>query len=238
MTNLDSERFWDEKARENALYYVDNRLDYGSPDDAAFWSGGPDVLDRVLGMVGITVAPDDEVLDIGCGVGRLTRVFAQRARKAYGLDVSSEMLKLAREHNAGIDNIEWLHGDGRSLSVLGDDTVDGCFSHVVFQHIPDPAITLDYIRDMGRVLRPGGWAVFQISMDPTVHQPPRPGPRERVMSLLGRGQERTDGAWWGSAVDGDGLRAAARDGGLQIERLLDEGTQFATVLARAESSSA
>ena len=51
-------------------------------------------------------------------------------------------------------------------------SVDGCFSHVVFQHIPDPPITLNYVREMGRVLRPGGWALFQVSNDPTIHQPP------------------------------------------------------------------
>lgn len=226
MPNRVSERYWDERARENALYYVDNRVDYANPDEEAFWRGGGEALDLMLTAVDHAVAPTEVVADIGCGVGRMTRALASRARHVYGIDVSSEMLALARRHNAHLANVEWLHGDGESLSVLEDAAVDGCFSHVVFQHIPDPRVTLAYVTDMGRVLRPAGWALFQVSMDPTVHRRPW---RDR---LRGRLRGRDDSAWSGSWVDEAALRAAAAAGGLAIERLLDPGTQYATVLAR------
>jgi SAM-dependent methyltransferase len=113
--------------------------------------------------------------------------------------------------------------------VVADASVDGCFSHVVFQHIPDPEITLNYVREMGRVLRPGGWALFQVSNDPKIHQPPG-GLRAKVKAALSGG--RDDKAWWGSWVETDDLRAAAADGGLDVERIDGEGTQFMTVLAR------
>jgi ubiquinone/menaquinone biosynthesis C-methylase UbiE len=229
VTGADSERFWDEKARENALFFVDNRLDYDDPDSDAFWSGGDVVLDQMLDLAGLRLAPGETVLDIGCGVGRLTRALSHRVERVYGLDVSSEMLARAREHNADLENVEWLHGDGSGLGVLGDGSVDGCLSHVVFQHIPDPAVTLSYVREMGRVLRPGGWALFQVSTDPEVHRPKRSGLRARLKALFGR---EPDAAWWGSAVDPAALQAAADSGGLDIERMLGEGTQFTTVLAR------
>jgi SAM-dependent methyltransferase len=229
VSGAESERYWDERARENALFYVDNEIDYDDPDTDEFWRRGEGVVDRMLDAVGLSVAADATVVDIGCGVGRLTRVLAARARHVYGVDVSREMLELARRHNAELRNVEWLHGDGQGLGVLGDASVDGCFSHVVFQHIPDPAITLEYVREMGRVLRPGGWALFQVSTDPDVHRPRVPL-RARLKRLLGRGPD--DRAWWGSAVDGAALRAAAEQGGLALERILDEGTQFTTVLAR------
>lgn len=69
------------------------------------------------------------------------------------------MLELAREHNPALDAVEWIHGDGTSLEPLADASADACFSQVVFQHIPDPEITLGYVAEMGRVLRPGGSAV-------------------------------------------------------------------------------
>jgi SAM-dependent methyltransferase len=234
VAEVDSERYWDERARENALYFVDNEIGYDDPDTDAFWSRGEQVVERMLGMVELTVGADQTVLDIGCGVGRLTRALASRAGRVYGLDVSREMLELAKRHNPELENVEWLHGDGAGLTVLSDSSVDGCFSHVVFQHIPDPEITLSYVREMGRVLRPGGWALFQVSSDPSAHRKPT-RLRERAKSILGRGGGADqDRAWWGSAVEMGALRAAAADGGLAVEQVFDEGSQYTTVFARRQ----
>src|SRR4051794_17275989 len=43
VNGAESQRYWDAKARENALYYVDNKLDYESPDTDDFWRHGDDV---------------------------------------------------------------------------------------------------------------------------------------------------------------------------------------------------
>jgi SAM-dependent methyltransferase len=227
-------RFWDERAREDAWYFVDSRLDYRSPDTERFWRGGQEVVDLILGTVGVRIEPTDVIVDIGCGLGRLSRAMAARASRVIGLDVSQEMIKRARQLNADVPNVEWVVGDGESLSGIADGSVDGVFSHVVFQHIPDPRITLGYVREMGRVLRPDGWAAFQVSTNPDVHRARRPL-RERVLALAGqapRGQE--DPSWLGSAVGLDDLRAAAADSGLVLERVEDPGSQFCTVLARRE----
>ncbi len=225
-------RFWDERAREDAWYFVDSRLDYRSPDAERFWRGGEEVVALILGTVEVTIEPADVILDIGCGLGRLSRAMAAGAQRVIGIDVSSEMLERARELNCDLDNIEWVHGDGVSLRGVDDESVDGVFSHVVFQHIPDPQITLGYVREMGRVLRPGGWAAFQVSTNPSVHRARR-SPTQRLLALAGRaprGQENP--SWLGSAVELDALHAAAADGGLTLERIEGPGTQFCTVLAR------
>lgn len=221
------QRYWDSRARENALYFVDTGVGYDDPDVDAFWRRGEEVVDRMASRAGVAISPDAVVVDIGCGVGRLTRALAARAGRVYGLDVSAEMLARAREHNAELENVEWVQGSGHDLSGIPDASADGCFSHVVFQHIPDPEVTLAYVRDMGRVLRPGGWALFQVSTDPSVHQRPG-GLRARAKALLGG----DDSAWWGSAVELDAVRRAAAEGALVIESVLDEGTQYTTVLGR------
>lgn len=95
------------------------------------------------------------------------------------------------------DNVEYLLGDGESFRGIEDASADACVSHVVFQHIPDPEITLAYVREIGRVLRPGGWAAFQVSNDHRIHR--------RRTGLEGLGI-------WGRALIGRGPRKPGRPG--------------------------
>jgi SAM-dependent methyltransferase len=145
------------------------------------------------------------------------------------------MLERARAHNEGLAGVEWLQCDGRTITGVADASADGVFSHVVFQHLPDAAITLGYVAEMGRVLRPGGWAAFQVSNDPSIHRPGG-GTRalaHRALSALGRRPKgSTHAAWLGSAVDLGALRRTAGDAGLAIERVVGEGTQYCLVLLR------
>jgi SAM-dependent methyltransferase len=227
---VDMQAYWDEKAREDAFYFVDNRLDYGSPDVERFWAGGEEALTLLLDIAGASIGPDDVIVDIGCGLGRLSRAAARRSARVHAIDVSEEMLHRATELNAELDNVDWIHGDGRTLQPIEDASVDGCISLVVFQHIPDPAITLGYIREMGRVLRPGGWAAFQVSTDARIHRPNQ-GFRERLLALAGRGPRgQRNPSWVGSAVDLEDLRATAGECGLEVVRTEDPGTQYCTVL--------
>lgn len=227
--------FWDRRAREDPLYFIDNRLRYGHPDRERFWARGEEDLEALLAALGVELGPTDTVVEIGCGVGRLTRGIAARARRVVALDVSPRMIELARVENASLDEVTWLEGDGRSLRGIADGVADACLSHVVFQHIPDPAVTLGYVAEMGRVLRPGGWAGFGVSNDPRVHRSPAPRPKvaSRLAGRLGRGpREQAHPAWLGSAVALSDVRSAAARGGMRVERVSGEGTQFCLVLAR------
>jgi SAM-dependent methyltransferase len=140
------------------------------------------------------------------------------------------MLAQAREANADAANVTWIHGDGTTLTGIDDGSVDGVFSWVVLQHVPEPEIVLGYIEEMGRVLKPHGWAAFQVSTDPNVHQPR--GIAERAKQALGKGPKgQADPAWLGTAVDPADLRATVLDSGLRVKQLLNEGTQFCLVHA-------
>jgi SAM-dependent methyltransferase len=231
------ERFWDARAREDAYYFVDSRLEYRSPDEEAFWAGGEEALDKLLGVLEApAIDGDDVVVDIGCGLGRLTRPLAERAARVIALDVSSEMIERARGLNEHLENVEWLHGDGESLRPVEDGSVDACVTHVVFRHIPDPAITLEYIREMGRVLKPGGFAAFELSnkKEPHVHR--SSGRFRALAALVGRAPKGvTDPAWVGSYVDLADLRRTVNEAGLVLERVVGEGTDFCVVLVRKSS---
>lgn len=228
--------FWDARAAEDAYYYVDNRLDYGSPDTERFWSQGAKDLVTLLSRAGARIDPGDEVVEIGCGLGRLTRGLAGRASHVRALDVSGEMIRRARDLNADLGNVTWIHGDGVSLDGIATESADACVSHVVFQHVPDPEVTLEYVREMGRVLRPGGWSAFQVSTDPDVHSR---SPLQRLRSRMGslrprRPRGTADKFWLGSAVSLGALEAAGRSAGLVMASVHGAGSQYCVVrLTRA-----
>jgi ubiquinone/menaquinone biosynthesis C-methylase UbiE len=226
--------FWDERAKEDAFFFVDNRLDYRNPDIARFWEMGVSDLRRVFEIAGVAIKPGDTIVDIGCGLGRLTRAaLTLGAGQVHAIDVSQEMLERAREYNAELDNVTWVHGDGSSLAGIPDAVADGLFSHVVFQHIPDPQITLSYVQEMGRVLKPGAWAAFQVSTDPAVHRPRKGVLKRRLARLVGREPKGAeDPAWLGSAVDLEELKSVAGAAGMETEHVDGPGTQFCIVRLR------
>src|SRR5690349_2212429 len=108
--------FWDRRAREDAFFFIDDRRAYRDPDTAAFWDEGERDLHRLLDQLHARIAPGDVVLDIGCGVGRLTRVIAAEAAEVHAIDVSAEMIERARALHPGLGNVTWIVGDGSTLA--------------------------------------------------------------------------------------------------------------------------
>ena len=47
--------FWDERAKEDAFFFVDNDLRYGDPDLERFWAGGVEVVEQALEITGARV---------------------------------------------------------------------------------------------------------------------------------------------------------------------------------------
>jgi len=101
--------------------------------------------------------PGEVVLDFGSGGGIDVLLSAQRVGptgKAYGLDMTDEMLALARENQrkAGATNVEFLQGEMENVP-LPDDTVDVIISNCVINLAADKDRVL---AEAFRVLRPGG----------------------------------------------------------------------------------
>src|SRR4051812_39553694 len=97
------------------------------------------------------------VLDLGSGGGIDVLLSAQRVRptgKAYGLDMTDEMLALARENQrkAGVENVEFLKGDIEAIP-LPDAAVDVIISNCVVNLAADKR---KVIKEALRVLKPGG----------------------------------------------------------------------------------
>jgi SAM-dependent methyltransferase len=124
----------------------------GLPDEAVLASlgcGNPTALAQL--------EPGETVLDLGSGGGIDVLLSAKRvgpAGKAYGLDMTDEMLELARENQrkAGVENVEFLRGEIEDIP-LPDNSVDVIISNCVINLSGDKGRVL---REAFRVLKPGG----------------------------------------------------------------------------------
>ena len=105
----------------------------------------------------IELRPGEVVLDLGSGGGIDVLLSAQRVGptgKAYGLDMTDDMLALARENQkqAGVTNVEFLRGEIENIP-LPDNSVDVIISNCVINLSADKDRVL---REAFRVLKPGG----------------------------------------------------------------------------------
>jgi ubiquinone/menaquinone biosynthesis C-methylase UbiE len=101
--------------------------------------------------------PGERVLDLGSGGGIDVLLSAQRVGPegfAYGLDMTEDMLELARRNatEAGVTNVQFLHGTIEDVP-LPDGSIDVVISNCVVNLSPDKAAVVAEVR---RVLRPGG----------------------------------------------------------------------------------
>jgi arsenite methyltransferase len=125
----------------------------------------------------------ETVLDLGSGGGIDVLLSAKRvgpSGKAYGLDMTDEMLELARENQrkAGVDNVEFLKGEIENIP-LPDNSVDLIISNCVINLSADKDRVL---REAFRVLKPGGR--FAVSDVVTRGQIPA-GVRQNILLWVG-----------------------------------------------------
>ena len=147
---------WEEFARREPYFailtderFLSDKLD-GEALRAFFASGERDVefLSRLERL-----HPRD-VLDFGCGAGRLTLAWAKRAERVVGYDAAPTMIEIARKHAAGIPNVEYVTSLGGEFDLI-------C-SLIVFQHIPVREGEAIFARLLS-MLRPGGVAMIEFT---------------------------------------------------------------------------
>ena len=202
---------WNARAKENAEYYVASASkDWDRRE--FFRSGEINVANEVMpdmhAICGGQRSPLDlSMLEIGCGVGRMTKMFARIFGQVTAVDVSSEMIERATANLQGLENVSLVLGDGDTLSAVPDSSQDFAFSFIVFQHIPSKEVIASYCREVHRVLKPGSLFKFQVQ---------------------GGTFERTDGpdTWHGVSISETDAQRLADDNGFALERTTGAGTQY------------
>jgi SAM-dependent methyltransferase len=198
-----SRKFWDAAARQDPMWHIAT----GAASDAGtFFASGRRETDLFLAHTGVVPDRSQTVLEIGCGMGRMTARLAELYGTVIALDVSPEMLARARAALTGHPNISYVLGGGTDLAGIDTGSVDAVFSYIVLQHVPTVAGQLNYLRESRRVLRPGGVAAIQIRTNTLT---------ARGLDWAGhlrhrlRGRRTLDKAWRGTRVSQRELLAAA-----------------------------
>lgn len=161
----DMARDWDELARTNAAYSIVSTPEFegaGAERLESFWDSGRLEVERILGGLVLVNTGSLTLVEIGCGIGRMTRALAARFDRVIALDVSPEMIGRARASNPNLANVEFRVGSGMDLDGIPDRSVDVVFSWFVLQHLPRAADVLRYVAETGRVLRGGGTAFLHM----------------------------------------------------------------------------
>jgi ubiquinone/menaquinone biosynthesis C-methylase UbiE len=221
-------------------YIASSRHDW-TPEE--FFKSGDEVVSQIQTEFFRPMGFDPSgksMLDIGCGIGRMTIAFSKMFREVHGTDVSPVMLEQAASNAASCTNIHLTLGNGADLAQYEDAFCDFCFSHLVFMHIPQEEIVLGYIHEIGRVLREGGLFRFDLSNAPfarlkrlafTLMAVGYRNVKVRISWMEQRLLDSQSKVFQFETIDGAAislrkLKAAMRDTGLVATRVSGEGTRI------------
>lgn len=137
--------------------------------EAAFWNdlaeryarqplANPGAFERKIEMTRSRMKPTDVVLDIGCGTGSLALRLASGAATIHGLDISSEMIRIARgkAEAEGAANVSFHVGPFDSSELFEPESLDGVCAYSLLHLVEDLPAALGRIY---RLLRPGGFFI-------------------------------------------------------------------------------
>jgi SAM-dependent methyltransferase len=150
----DYKSFWNDKAATpaGARIAVD-----GSTDERTLRLTG--AFSAAQARAALDLQPGDRVFELGCGVGRIGAELAGEVARWHGLDISENMLDVARSRLHGIGDARFDALSGPRLPMLADASQDKGYCIAVFIHMDKEDMVL-YLREVARVLRPGGLFYF------------------------------------------------------------------------------
>lgn len=165
----------------------------------------PASFERKIEITSALMRPDHTVLEIGCGTGSLAVRLAPYAAEVHGLDISREMVRIARDKAKaqGVSNVHFHEGAfDEGFDRFGPSSVDGLCAYSVLHLMQDRPGAL---RRMFALLRPGGFLVCSTVCLAESWVPYRP--LIRVMQWLGKAP------WVDVGLSKQRLHADVRDAG-------------------------
>ncbi len=136
---------------------------------AAYSLGDPALLDAATAELVAWLRRRDllqarfDVLDLGCGIGRVAAAIAPAVRSVLGLDIARRMVEHARRRCAGLANVRFQTTDGLGIA-LGAASLDLIIAVDTMPYLVQAGVADGHVADAARALRPGGaLAVFNLA---------------------------------------------------------------------------
>lgn len=146
--------FWDDKASTTTGAFI--AVDGSANEEVARLTGAYTARQVACAL---DLKPEDRVLELGCGVGRIGRELAPLVAHWEGADISANMLSVARERLADFDNVGLTELKRTSLEALPTGSFSKAYCVAVFIHMDKEDFFL-YLEELARVLKPGGLVFF------------------------------------------------------------------------------
>jgi ubiquinone/menaquinone biosynthesis C-methylase UbiE len=168
-----SQRAWNLYARRDPL---DATAAHDTADMNTYWRSGARDLDLVFRAAEAGGLRETScALEIGCGLGRLARVASSRFTQVIAIDISEEMLELARKESPAA-NIRYVQIGTDLRLPVGAKSVDLVYAWTVFRHV-SKTVFAHYLSESHRALRPHGCLVFEAQIRES-GKPANPFPTE------------------------------------------------------------
>ena len=163
MTQTASAAWWNKSLDEVGLVGMDKLVSSDGSWAALLQTGDEDVA-RAIKVTGMRIGNDRTLLEIGCGVGRMSAALATRFARVFGVDVAPTLIEEARRRNE-LSHVSFEVCDGEHLRPAGASGCDTVFSYEVLYYLNRQTLTTYFI-DAFVLLRRGGEFVFHLNMEP------------------------------------------------------------------------
>jgi SAM-dependent methyltransferase len=162
----DLRRDWEELASVDPLWAVNSQPDkkYRKWSLEDFLATGLPDVQQLMKDASRLQRPRTfgSALDFGCGAGRLSGYLAAHFDRVEGIDISEQMVEIARRAHRGVGNVKFSVNSYPDLRVFTDESFDMICAIVVLQHLPTPAAIERYLIEFIRVSKRNGLIAFQL----------------------------------------------------------------------------